>query len=122
MDAMKLKHFAFFAYPVTDMDRARAFYEETLKLPLGECFENQWVEYELNGMAFAITNMIGELQPGAKGGFLAIEVEDIETAVAEMKSKEVPFILEMSEFPTCRMAVVADPDGNGITLHQIKQR
>ena len=122
MDEMKLKHFAFFAYPVTDMSRAREFYENTLKLPPAESFEHQWVEYELDGMTFAITNMIGELSPGAKGGFIAIEVEDLDAAVAEMKAKGVPFILEMSEYPSCRMAVVADPDGNGVTLHEIKPR
>lgn len=117
---MKPKHFAFFAYPVSDVSRARAFYEETLQLPPADNFENQWVEFELEGVTFAITNMAKELQPGARGGFLAIEVEDLDTAVAEMKAKDVPIILDIFESPVCRMAVISDPDGNGITLHQAK--
>ncbi len=117
---MKHKHIAFFAYPVTDMDKARAFYEHTLQLPPADNFENQWVEYELAGVTIAITNMIPEMMPGTKGGFFAIEVEDLDAAVAEMKAKSVPFLLDTFETPVCRMAVVADPDGNGITLHQVK--
>ena len=118
---MKHKHFAFFAYPVTDMNRARDFYENTLQLPPADNFDNQWVEYELQGVTFAITNMVSELKPGAPGGFFAIEVEDLDAAIAEMKNKSVPFKLDAFETPVCRMAVVEDPDGNGITLHQVKQ-
>jgi len=117
---MKLKHFAFFAYPVTDMDRARDFYENIVKLPPADNFDNQWVEYELKGVTFAITNMVPELQTGARGGFVAIEVEDLDAAVEEMKSKSVPFVLDTFESPVCRMAVIADPDGNSVTLHECK--
>ncbi len=117
---MKHKHVAFFAYPVTDMKRAREFYENTLQLPPADNFNNEWVEYELAGVTIAITNMVKELEPGAKGGFFAIEVEDLDGAVEEMKAKNVPFILDTFESPVCRMAVIADPDGNGVTLHQVK--
>lgn len=119
---MKLKHFAFFAYPVTDIDRARDFYENTLGLPPAENFDNRWVEYELDGVTFAITNMVEQLEPGAHGGFFAIEVEDLDAAVAEMKSKGVPFVLDTFETPVCRMAVISDPDDNGVTLHECKTR
>ena len=117
---MKHKHIAFFAYPVTDMIRARDFYENTLQLPPADNFNNEWVEYEVSGVTIAITCMVKELQPGAKGGFFAIEVEDLDSAVTEMKEKNVPFILDTFESPVCRMAVVADPDGNGVTLHEVK--
>lgn len=116
-----MKHFAYFAYPVSDVLRSRDFYENVLQIPPAENFENQWVEYELNGVTFAITSMISELEPGARGGFLAIEVEDLDAAIEEMKAKEVPFIEELIDVSTCRMSVVADPDGNGITLHQLKR-
>lgn len=115
---MKLKHFACFAYPVTDMDRARDFYENVVKLPPPDNFENQWVEYELEGVTFAITNMAPQLQIGARGGFIAIEVADLDAAVEEMKAKNAPFVPETFESPVCRMAVIADPDGNGVTLHE----
>ena len=117
---MKLKHFAFFCYPGTDMKRARDFYENTLKLPAADNFEDQWVEYELDGMTFAITNMVPELEAGAKGGYIGIEVEDLDAAVAEMKEAGLPFMIENYDTPVCRFAVIADPDGNGITLHACK--
>ena len=119
---MNITEIAFVGYPVTDIDRARDFYENTLQLPPAENFDNQWVEYELDGVIFAITNMVEQLQPGAHGGFFAIEVEDLDAAVAEMKAKNVPFILDTFETPVCRMAVIADPDDNGVTLHGCKAR
>ncbi|MCS1410098.1 MAG: hypothetical protein M2R45_03286 [Verrucomicrobia subdivision 3 bacterium] len=118
---MKLKHIAYFAYPVSDVLRARDFYENTLQLPPAENFNNEWIEYELEGVTFAITNIAKDLQPGAKGGFLAIEVEDLDAAVAEMKAKKVPFLLDTFDSPVCRMAVIADPDGNGVMLHKLKE-
>src|SRR4051812_35577125 len=49
ISGMKIKEFAFVAYPVTDLARARKFYEGVLGLapshePKGEV---QWVEYEV---------------------------------------------------------------------------
>jgi len=118
---MTYKHIAFFAYPVTDIIRSREFYENVLQLPPAANYNDEWVEYEVAGGTIAITPMIKELQPGAKGGFFALEVEDLDSAVAEMKAKNVPFIMDTFESPVCRMAVVADPDGNWITLHQCKK-
>lgn len=114
---MKIKHTAFFAYPVTDIERARDFYENTLQLKLADNFNDEWLEYDIAGETFAITNMVKELEPGARGGFFALEVEDLDAAVTEMKEKGVEFVLDTFETPVCRMAVIADPDGNGITLH-----
>jgi extradiol dioxygenase family protein len=50
---MKITETAFTGYPVTDMPRARAFYEGVLKLESSRVFGDnarQWVEYDL-GMA-----------------------------------------------------------------------
>ncbi|HXF94257.1 MAG TPA: VOC family protein, partial [Nitrospiraceae bacterium] len=45
-------------YPVTDMSRARRFYEEALGLKLARIMEEggqAWAEYDLPGGTFAIT-------------------------------------------------------------------
>ena len=54
-----IRHIAFTMYPVSDMARARRFYEETLGLRLTrrEAHEFEWVEYDLDGGTFALTNL-----------------------------------------------------------------
>ena len=54
-----IKHIAFTMYPVTDMVRARRFYEDTLGLRLTrrEASEFEWVEYDLDGGTFALTDL-----------------------------------------------------------------
>lgn len=54
-----IKHIAFTMYPVKDMARARRFYEETLGLQLTrrEASMFEWVEYDLDGETFALTDL-----------------------------------------------------------------
>jgi predicted enzyme related to lactoylglutathione lyase len=40
---------------------------------------------------------------------------------ATLRQNEVPIKLEPLSTPVCRMAVVLDPDGNAIMLHQATQ-
>ena len=109
---------AFFLYPVSDVARARRFYEETLRLKMATNFQDIWVEYELAGGTFAITAVDIGHKPGALGGLLAFEVDDLNAEVARLQGLQVPFVRAIMATPVCRMAVIADPDGNHITLHQ----
>ncbi len=115
-----LKSVAFFVYPVTDMARARKFYEETLGLQLGMNFQDAWVEFDLAGQTLDITNMDMGHQPGAKGGAIAFEVDDYGKAIAALKEKKAPFVMDTYETPVCHFAVVADPDGNQVMIHRRK--
>jgi predicted enzyme related to lactoylglutathione lyase len=45
-------------------------------------------------------------------------MEDFETAVTELKANGVSFDLEPFDSPVCRMAVIADPDGNKVIVHK----
>jgi extradiol dioxygenase family protein len=49
-----IKKVAFTMYPVTDMDRARRFYEEQLGLNPGYIVEKSWIEYDVGGTCFGI--------------------------------------------------------------------
>jgi catechol 2,3-dioxygenase-like lactoylglutathione lyase family enzyme len=52
---MRATNIAFTGIPVTDMKRARAFYEGALGLkPAGEFADGVWVEYELGDDTLAI--------------------------------------------------------------------
>jgi predicted enzyme related to lactoylglutathione lyase len=57
-------------------------------------------------------------KPSPDGPSVGFEVVDFDTAIAELKAKHVPFDLEPMETPVCRMAVIADPDGNKLTVHK----
>lgn len=112
-------------YPVTNLERARQFYENTLKLPLGKISsEGQWVEYDLpHGGCFAITTLAAGVQPSANaGGSVAFEVDNLEALVKELKTKGVTFKLDIFPTPVCKMAVILDSEGNSLVLHQIKPK
>jgi len=111
---------AFTVYPVKDIAKARRFYEETLALKPGHiACEGRWVEYDIAGATFAITDMNPDVAAG-KGGAVAFEVEDLGRAMERMRTASVKIVHEAFDTPVCRMAVVADPDGNEIILHKRK--
>lgn len=113
---------AFTGYPVTDIARARAFYEGVLGLKSAAVFEHEgrhWIEYEIGPATLAISNMSAEKwKPSPDGPSAALEVADFDAAVAVLRAKKTVFVLEPFDSGVCRMAVVADPDGNSVTIHQ----
>jgi predicted enzyme related to lactoylglutathione lyase len=113
---------AFTMYPVTDMARARTFYEETLGLgPSRNGPTSPWVEFDLpGGGCLAITNVTPQQPSANAGGTIAFEVDDLPTLIADLKAKGVAFPADNIESPVCRMAVCLDPDGNSIILHKLK--
>lgn len=115
-----MKHVAFFVYPVTDMQRSRQFYEETLGLKLEQDFEGHWVEYKIQDVSLILTDWPNTGQPGCTGGALALEVAHADSAFHFFKDNHVPIIRELSETPLSYQGMIADPDGNGIIIHQSK--
>jgi predicted enzyme related to lactoylglutathione lyase len=51
---------------------------------------------------------------------VAFEVDNLEEAVSELKKAGVTFVADHIESPVCSFALIADPDGNGITIHKRK--
>ena len=119
---MKITEVAFTGYPVADIVRARAFYEGLLKLEPSRIFENpngHWIEYDLGSSTFAISNMFKEeWKPSSDGPSVAFEVDDFDSAVDELRAQNVRFVLEPFDSPVCRMAIIADPDGNSVGIHK----
>ena len=109
---------AFTVYPVSNMERARAFYEHVLGLHVSYDFQDIWVEYDLGEETFAITTTKMGHAPGAKGAVVAFEVSDFEAFIYKMKERAVSFVTEAFDTPVCRMAVIEDQDGNHITIHK----
>jgi predicted enzyme related to lactoylglutathione lyase len=122
--AIKIRSIAFFAYAVSDMNAARAFYEGVLGLKpnseFGGSKSPNWVEYDIGAGTLGVGCAPGMWDPSTKGASAALEVEDFDNALASVKEQKIPIAMGPHEFPTCRMVVIADPDGNRITLHQKK--
>ena len=108
---------AFVVYAVTDIPRSRAFYEQTLGLKPDETFGSSWIEYPVGSATFAITNAFGFTTPSAS---VAFEVDDLDTQLASLKAAGVPIQGGINDFPSCRMALITDPDGSTICIHQRK--
>ena len=118
---MKAKKIAFTGIPVTDIKRARAFYEGGLGLKASNEFaEGVWIEYQIGPDTLAIGSVGEQWKPSSDGTSAAIEVEDFEEAIKQLKDRHVPFAAEPFESPVCHMAVVEDPDGNKIIIHKLK--
>jgi predicted enzyme related to lactoylglutathione lyase len=118
---MKVTNIAFTGIPVTDMKRARSFYEGALGLkPAGEYAEGSWVEYELGDGTIALGSVGDRWKPSPDGTSVAVEVDDFEGAINDLKAANVTFAAEGIESPVCWMAVVQDPDGNKIIIHKLK--
>jgi predicted enzyme related to lactoylglutathione lyase len=117
---MKIKALAFVGIPVTDMKRARTFYEGVLGLKASEeMMGGQWVEYSLGNNTLAIASVGPDWLPSDQGTGAALEVEDFDDAVKWLKDRNVPFSTEPFESPCCHMAIIKDPDGNQIVIHKL---
>ena len=108
---------AFVVYPVTNIVRARAFYEGTLGLKVAETFGDSWIEFATGSATFAITNAFHTASPA---GSVAFEVDNLDAQVAALKAADVPIQGDINEFASCRMVLISDPDLNTICIHQRK--
>lgn len=120
-----IKDAAFTGYPSTDIARSRRFYGEILGLAEGAVFEHEgvvgWVEFSIpGGHTLAIASANEQWQPNANGGGICFEVQDLDAAIAKLTEAGVTIVMPVQDFPVCRMALIADPDGNTIALHQKK--
>ena len=117
---LKVTELAFCCYAVTDMPRARAFYEGVLGLKpttVSNSEHGQWVEYEFGPYALAIGCAPG-FKPSPDGCTAALEVEDFDAAIKQLREHNVKFRMEPFPTPVCRMATIFDPDGNTICIHK----
>lgn len=110
----------FVSVPVTDIARARAFYQDTLGLGVGVAMSEAYLEFDLgDGPALGLDAApFGALGPVTTGS-VAIAIRDFEgvTASPDMAGRltRVPF-----ESPVCHGAFIEDSEGNRLLLHRRK--
>ena len=116
---MIVEHVDFWALPVTDMERARQFYGETLGLP--QTGDGGFPEFKLgdNGFLYLLEleSIGGAFRATHDAGF-ALRVPDVREARQELEGKGVEFNGDVLDTGVCHMAFFSDPDGNQIVLHR----
>ena len=122
---MKIKEIAFVCYAVTDVKRARNFYEKILRLVPTSVFEKDssaFIEYEIGPSTLAIGAGAPTFSPGKNGATVAFEVDDFDRAIKELKTEKIKFMMEAYDGPVCNMALIEDPDGNRMMIHRRKKK
>jgi predicted enzyme related to lactoylglutathione lyase len=105
----------FIGIPSTDFDRSMAFYVDTLGLRRDEHSKTEfWVGAQCYGF-WKPEWMNEEIQPSQTT--LALHVEDVPAARAELEAKGVEFAGDFDS-GVCHMAFFKDPDGNHLMLHK----
>ena len=109
--------------PVSDVDRAKAFYTERVGF---NADHDHQVTDELrfvqltppgSGCSIAIGTGLGDMQPGSVEG-LQLVVADVQAARNELVERGVD-VSEVQEFPWGSFVFFSDPDGNKWSVQQI---
>jgi len=113
--------------PVTDVDRAKAFYVDQLGFNADHDFqvseEVRFVQLTPPGSACSIaigTGLGGTLEPGRQDT-IQVVIDDADAALADLRAKGVD-AEGVDEQDWGRFVSVTDPDGNRWTLQQLTTR
>ena len=106
-------------YMVKDGARAIAWYRDVLGLePFLVYPDNRGAEYELpDGTIFGLFGGGGKVMPFQPGNGILFAVDDLDLAVSDLRAKGIEIVTQF-QTPNCRMAGIADSEGNMVFLHQ----
>jgi predicted enzyme related to lactoylglutathione lyase len=110
----------FVSLPTQDLERAVAFYGETLGLVRSAYMpERNFAEFETGTVTLSVLDPekmgIGSFAPNSS--LLALHVEDVAAARATLEGRGVTFGGDTFDTGVCHMAFFADPDGNPLMFH-----
>ncbi len=109
----------FVALPTHDLERAVAFYGDTLGLHRSVYMpERNFAEFETGNLTLNImdSEKMG-LEHVTYRNALALHVGDVPAARAALEAKGVAFSMDTFDTGVCHMAFFTDPDGNALMLH-----
>jgi catechol 2,3-dioxygenase-like lactoylglutathione lyase family enzyme len=106
---MRVRAIDFVVVNVSDLERSGAFYRDTLGMdfPLWEDSE-RWKEFDSPPVALALR--LDKESPGVNAA----------VALEELRGKGVEILSDVGESAVCHTALIEDPDGNLLLLHQRK--
>jgi predicted enzyme related to lactoylglutathione lyase len=109
----------FVMLPVSDLERAAAFYRQTLGLRqelLNTTF--QWAEFDAGNVTIALKGRAVVPHPAVGSrSRIALAVPDVEKACEDLRRKGVAIVNGPTDYQVCWSAEIHDPDGNAVLLH-----
>jgi predicted enzyme related to lactoylglutathione lyase len=110
----------FLTVPSKDLDASVAFYRDTLGLYCSVLMPDRgFAEFETGPLTLSVA-----LTEHFPMGYhpnpnpVALHVEDVEAARAELTGRGVEFQGDILDTGVCHMAFFSDPDGNALMLHK----
>jgi catechol 2,3-dioxygenase-like lactoylglutathione lyase family enzyme len=107
---------------ISEMNRSIKFYVETLGLKLKSKHADQFAEVECGGLTIALHPAVerGPRPGNSESLSVGFGVDDIDEAMASLKSKGVTFGRVSNDGPV-KLAFFKDPDGNPLYLAQTQK-
>ena len=102
-----------------DFDAAVDFYVNTLGLPLSARYgQMPGAEFETGNLTIAVLQSEAfNIEPRSNNHPIALRVDDVAAARAQLESKGVKFLGDTIDTGVCHMAPFEDSEGNTLLLH-----
>ncbi len=109
----------FVPLPTHDLERAVAFYGETLGLRRSVYRpDRNFAEFETGNLTLNVMNSEAMgLTHAASANPIALHVDDVAAAREALERRGVAFAADTIDTGVCHMAFFTDPDGNALMLH-----
>jgi lactoylglutathione lyase len=117
---MNIRHLGSVIIAVSNLERSLAFYHEIIGLPIKQKREN-WVELAKEGATVILHPASTSINTGTSienGIVIGLIVGDIESAVQELKSKNVSVYRDIVSHKAGKNCIVLDPDRYMVSLFE----
>lgn len=113
-----ITHLKFASIPVSDQERALAFYTQKLgfKVVTDQQFDDKqrWIELRIGSSETRIVLFTPEGHEDRIGGFFngSLACDDVDATYRQLKQRGVEFLSEPKKEPWGTYVIMKDPDGN----------
>jgi len=117
---MNIKHLGSVIVAVSNLEKSAKFYNEIIGMPIKNKREN-WVELAKQGATVILHPAATKINTGTSienGIVIGLVVGDIQSAVQELKSQNVPIYRDIESHKAGKNAIVLDPDKYMISLFE----
>lgn len=104
-------------YHANDMEASAAWYRDVIGLTQTADY-GDWREFSVGGARFGLDS--GNTATEIPNAVVSFRVADLESSVAELRSKGATFASEIIDAGPTRFIAVLDPSGNVVQLSQPK--
>jgi lactoylglutathione lyase len=117
---MNIKHLGSVIVAVSNLEKSVKFYNEIIGMPIKNKREN-WIELAKQGATVILHPSTRPINTGTSienGIVIGLVVGDIQSAVQELKSQNVPIYRDIESHKAGKNAIVLDPDKYMISLFE----